>query len=53
MAELVPKRADPDQTLHNAASDLSLHCLSFNIFGVSSPDLNGLWVAYFKTKFLC
>ena len=33
--ELFANSADPDQTPHNAASDLGLHCLPISILGVS------------------
>ena len=36
MAKLFTNSGDPDQTPHNAASDLGLHCLQITILG--SPD---------------
>ena len=36
MFELFANSGDPDQTPHNVASDLGLHCLSVTRLGVSS-----------------
>ena len=42
MAKQFTNSGDPDQTPHSAASDLSLHCLSFTLLGVSSLQwING------------
>ena len=35
LARLFANSGDPDQMLHSAASDLSLHCLPFTPLGVS------------------
>ena len=35
MSKLFANKADPDQMLHSAASDLGLHCLPITLFGVS------------------
>ena len=35
MAEAFANSKDPDQTPHSVASDLSLHCLSITLLGVS------------------
>ena len=34
MVELFANSGDPDQTLHSAASDFGLHCLSVTLLGV-------------------
>ena len=36
MIEIFANSGDPDQTPHNAASDLGLHCLPMTRLGVSS-----------------
>ena len=35
MVKLFANSGDPDQMLHSAASDLSLHCLPITLLGVS------------------
>ena len=44
MAKLFANTGDPDQMLHSAASDLSLHCLPTTLSGVS--DYNGLVIIF-------
>ena len=39
MAELFANSGDPDQTPRSATSDLSLHCLSINLFRISRLQL--------------
>ena len=45
MAKLFANSGDPDQMLHSALSDLSLHCLPINLSGVSRAKWikNHLW----------
>ena len=40
MAKLFANSGNPDQTSHDAASNLGLHCLQVIFLG--SPDLSGL-----------
>ena len=42
MAKLFANSGDPDQTPHDAASDLGLHCLPNTLFGVSRLK----WILY-------
>ena len=46
MVELFANSGDPDQMLHSAASDLSLHCLPITLLGISTLQ----WVNAHQNK---
>ena len=48
MAKRFANSGDPDQTPHNAASDLGLHCLPISFYG--SPDYSGLNLLFIENN---
>ena len=50
MVELFANSGDPDQMLHSAASDLTLHCLPVTHLG--SPVFNGLKAPFHSVRLI-